>query len=161
MISAELINNIRNLSIIEVANLVYRDPLTGLLNRRAFEASRASMVALIDMDSLKWVNDNLGHRQGDRYLKELGTMLSTYFSNDRVFRIAGDEFAVNGTTKTSLWESLSYLQETLTHFSFGVGRNLEEADKFLILDRNRREKSGARAPRGEAPRWGNFGRAAK
>ncbi|RMH01394.1 MAG: GGDEF domain-containing protein [Planctomycetota bacterium] len=84
-----------------------RDPLTGLLNRRAFDrfvaaefqrAARYGLplaLALLDLDSFKAVNDQLGHPTGDRVLAAFATLLASCArETDLVARIGGDEFAV-------------------------------------------------------------------
>jgi diguanylate cyclase (GGDEF)-like protein len=75
-----------------------------LYNRTYFDAelSRLSSgreapvgVIMIDMDTLKQVNDDLGHAAGDALLQRLGTLLkNTFRQGDVVARIGGDEFAV-------------------------------------------------------------------
>jgi diguanylate cyclase (GGDEF)-like protein len=91
----------------EVKALAFRDPLTGLLNRRAMERalnreiSRAkryrgdlSMV-FIDLDDFKKVNDTFGHDSGDEYLVyAASTMLRMARQSDIVSRFAGDEFVI-------------------------------------------------------------------
>lgn len=77
------------------------DPLTGALNRMAFErgfgmeAARASYgaVAVFDVDGLKEVNDLHGHRAGDRLLQHFAESLrSVLRPSDKLFRWGGDEF---------------------------------------------------------------------
>lgn len=83
------------------------DPLTGLLNRRAFyeraeeEIARARrsglplVVAYLDVDGFKEVNDRLGHETGDAVLVALARGLTGHVrSGDVVARLGGDEFAV-------------------------------------------------------------------
>src|SRR5829696_1833220 len=79
------------------------DPLTGLLNRRAFRARLAREVAepdaefaliLCDMDNLKRVNDSLGHEAGDLALRLLADALRTGLRRDDAYRLGGDEFAI-------------------------------------------------------------------
>jgi diguanylate cyclase (GGDEF)-like protein len=82
------------------------DNLTGLGNHRAFqedlrrEFSRAARhdealsLALIDVDDLKVVNDSNGHQRGDELLVGLAARLQTLRTEDRAYRIGGDEFAV-------------------------------------------------------------------
>ncbi|MFA9430322.1 diguanylate cyclase domain-containing protein [Egicoccus sp. AB-alg2] len=80
------------------------DALTGLLGRRPFApALRAALaapepdqwaLALIDLDDFKYINDRLGHRHGDRVLRELADSFQHLRETDLAFRIGGDEFAV-------------------------------------------------------------------
>ena len=80
------------------------DPLTQISNRRVFERTcedwvqtpRASFVlALIDVDDLKPVNDTHGHDAGDRVLYFVAQTLSRSLrAGDVIARIGGDEFAV-------------------------------------------------------------------
>jgi diguanylate cyclase (GGDEF)-like protein len=90
----------------QLAHHSLTDPLTGLLNRRGFEASwprvpsrsgaapRVTLV-LIDLDLFKGYNDVHGHHAGDDLLRWVGSELrATVRGNDSVARIGGDEFAV-------------------------------------------------------------------
>jgi diguanylate cyclase (GGDEF)-like protein len=85
-----------------------RDPLTGLGNRRAFEAHfehmwhlnkrhrRLLFLLIIDVDHFKRYNDLMGHLQGDQALKKLGKYLEskTRRAGDKACRIGGEEFVV-------------------------------------------------------------------
>lgn len=81
------------------------DLLTGLPNRRYFlelalralqsRTGRSGIVAYIDLDGFKSVNDRLGHAQGDALLCLFAeTALKTLRSRDIIARIGGDEFAI-------------------------------------------------------------------
>jgi len=83
------------------------DGLTGLLNRRSLdqmittEISRHSRyggifsLIILDLDSLKTVNDEYGHLAGDELLKQIGSiMLGAIRGADQAFRYGGDEFAI-------------------------------------------------------------------
>ena len=87
--------------------LADRDPLTKLLNRRAFvrrledAAGRARLsgrplsLLYCDLDGFKTVNDTRGHAEGDRVLCAFGRLLvATVRHDDAVFRMGGDEFAL-------------------------------------------------------------------
>ena len=89
--------------------LAYRDPLTGLLNRRAlderaaqaFEVAPRSVrtvtVVSLDINRLKHVNDTLGHLAGDQLIQSVARALTTEFSRlagSLVARVGGDEFTV-------------------------------------------------------------------
>ncbi len=84
-----------------------RDPLTGLLNHRAFhnrlheEADRAQRdgrtlaIAVIDMDNFKFFNDAYGHQAGDEVLRTVASALANVCrSYDTLARFGGDEFAL-------------------------------------------------------------------
>ena len=79
------------------------DPLTGIMNRSAFEGlkdflkQRPKPMALIllDIDRFKGINDTYGHEMGGKVLQKVGHLLSGYFrSGDYPVRIGGDEFIV-------------------------------------------------------------------
>ncbi|WP_234305389.1 diguanylate cyclase domain-containing protein [Deinococcus ficus] len=79
------------------------DPLTGLRSRQSLDdVLRAQAlhpdtfaVVVIDLDRFKEVNDEHGHLEGDRVLKEVAWALKAHTRDtDQVFRIGGDEFLV-------------------------------------------------------------------
>ena len=85
--------------------LAFKDPLTGLANRAAFQAAFDEAVTaakdesfglvMIDLDFFKQVNDAMGHDAGDAVLKGLAGQLRRAFrQSDVVARLGGDEFAV-------------------------------------------------------------------
>ncbi|TNM62414.1 bifunctional diguanylate cyclase/phosphodiesterase [Streptomyces sp. NP160] len=89
------------------ASFARRDHLTGLLNRRSFEeavdeavadAERTGspvVLALLDVDHFKGVNDSRGHAVGDELLRHLASHLVEHLPGEaRVARLGGDEFAV-------------------------------------------------------------------
>ncbi|EFL49678.1 diguanylate cyclase [Solidesulfovibrio fructosivorans JJ]] len=91
----------------EVRQLADIDPLTGLQNRRGFEAAFAkelreaadagswTSLALVDIDHFKTVNDRYGHALGDEALRTLARIVSRELrGGDLVARIGGDEFCV-------------------------------------------------------------------
>jgi diguanylate cyclase len=83
------------------------DPLTGLVNRREFEArlSRAvdgsarggqtHVLMYVDLDRFKLVNDTLGHMVGDRVLREVADLIEKQVrATDTAARLGGDEFGI-------------------------------------------------------------------
>lgn len=88
-------------------NEVLTDPLTELLNRRAFDQNldhavrqwerhrRAFVLVLGDVDHFKLINDRFGHPVGDEVLRHLAVRIrSALRKSDLAFRIGGEEFAV-------------------------------------------------------------------
>jgi diguanylate cyclase (GGDEF)-like protein len=88
-------------------SLSLTDELTGLNNRRGFailatgllkfarRANHPICLMYIDMDSLKHINNTLGHAEGDIALTHFARILTeTYRDSDVIARMGGDEFAV-------------------------------------------------------------------
>jgi len=149
----KLRNKIAKASTDELLDLIYRDELTGIFNRRAFMESQMRCVVIADLDSLKYLNDSLGHRIGDLALQDLAGTLISRFSPDRVFRLSGDEFVVTGEDPRELREGLDSLQRQFPVFSYGMGCDLDIADQELRINKRQREAEGLRAPRGVRPPW--------
>ncbi|UQN10753.1 sensor domain-containing diguanylate cyclase [Deinococcus sp. QL22] len=91
----------------ELSHLALNDPLTGLPNRmhqrqhlsqamrRAERAGERVVLALLDLNGFKGVNDTLGHAAGDALLVQVGQRLrDTLATSDLVARLGGDEFTV-------------------------------------------------------------------
>ncbi len=87
--------------------LVTTDELTGVLNRRGFEAElkrvldlarrhgETGVLLFVDLDGFKRVNDVYGHAAGDAVLREVAALLKQNVRrSDVVARIGGDEFVV-------------------------------------------------------------------
>jgi diguanylate cyclase (GGDEF)-like protein len=112
----------------QIAN---RDPLTGIGNRRAFDAAlrrelekrRASggrregddeplALLVVDLDDFKTINDDHGHQTGDAVLRQIAERARAVLrSTDTLARIGGDEFAViapgaHGDVAESLAEAI-------------------------------------------------------
>ncbi|ACI19792.1 diguanylate cyclase [Dictyoglomus thermophilum] len=96
----------------ELKKISNTDSLTGLYNRRGFitlaehtmslaKRLRKNLILIfIDLDNMKWINDNLGHNVGDLALKETADILKkTFRENDLIARIGGDEFVVLGVVE--------------------------------------------------------------
>lgn len=97
-----------------------RDPLTGLLNRRAFQHNALGMmlarrgidahlvVLLIDLDNFKGLNDERGHAAGDHALVQVAqALLSAAEDRAVVARSGGEEFLLAGTSASCNAVSLS------------------------------------------------------
>lgn len=156
--NTQLSNRISTMTQIELYNELYRDPLIGCLNRRAFTLTTANQdqfcfLAIIDLDSLKWINDNRGHEEGNEALRRLAHGLINQFGEDNVFRLGGDEFAVICPHVMDLRARLDFLSRRMPTFTYGMGITLNCADIHLRSNKVYREKMKFRAPRGECPPW--------
>lgn len=92
----------------EVITQSYKDTVTGLLNRRAFDAlytqltetKRPFGLFFVDIDGFKKINDTYGHPVGDTILQQVGSFLPISIRQDKerqpdiVARVAGDEFGI-------------------------------------------------------------------
>ena len=91
----------------ELRYLATTDPLTGLLNRRAFMAMLAGeltrsqrlrsrfTVLMLDIDHFKQINDSHGHPAGDAVLVHVAALLTEQLRGiDKLARIGGEEFAI-------------------------------------------------------------------
>lgn len=88
----------------EYRYLAYRDPLTALPNRRAFDDRMIALsnppgqhnaLLVIDVDEFKEINDTQGHDAGDSLLVRLGQAIrGAVRTGDTVARVGGDEFTV-------------------------------------------------------------------
>jgi diguanylate cyclase (GGDEF)-like protein len=119
--------------------LSHEDPLTGLANRRRWDAELASAcaearargeevaVVLLDVDHFKAVNDRHGHAGGDEVLRQVAALLrGRVRGEDLVARLGGDELAVlmPGTTlarAVELAERLRAAAAALQPAGFGPG----------------------------------------
>jgi len=87
----------------ELEDICYHDSATGLYNRLQynrlcdkFADGCENSVGLIfaDLNRLKYINDNYGHAQGDKYIKDFALMLAAQFGSEYSYRLSGDEFIV-------------------------------------------------------------------
>jgi diguanylate cyclase (GGDEF)-like protein len=106
LVTARLLSEVR--ALLKHEQLLARsDPLTGLLNPRAFAHEATKVLALarrhqhllsllyVDVDDFKRVNDRLGHETGDRLLRRIAHELAGGVrASDLLARVGGDEFAV-------------------------------------------------------------------
>jgi diguanylate cyclase (GGDEF)-like protein len=79
--------------------LAYRDALTGLPSRRAFDDALQRLdgpcaIAMVDVDRFKMVNDRHGHDVGDQVLRMVAGALGRVGLGGRAFRYGGEEFAL-------------------------------------------------------------------
>ena len=101
-----------------------RDPLTGLWNRRGFEARvdeiagqhDFSALAILDLDHFKAINDTYGHQTGDDVLRQFAhRLVGTLRRGDLIARWGGEEFLVllSGATVREATHILNRLGQTM------------------------------------------------
>ena len=106
-------------------NLSIHDPLTSVMNRRAFDFSAGQYIGrsgkneasflFIDIDYFKQVNDSFGHEAGDRILTEFSAALRELFGDSGyIARYGGDEFVVlvKSADKKRISDKLALLQKS-------------------------------------------------
>lgn len=122
-VSARL-DNLNNINtIVDQAN---RDYLTGLYNRRhlfnvgtaLYESARRDhirlMVAILDIDFFKKINDTMGHEAGDIVLKSVAAELKCLLrKSDIVARIGGEEFCIVAVNVDSPFDLLEKIRQRI------------------------------------------------
>lgn len=120
------------------------DPLTGLMNRRAFLAtaigrSGPQTFHLIDIDHFKSVNDTLGHDGGDEVLRAFARALRTITpAGALVARVGGEEFALltDGSASIDPERVLTRLRATRMPFDLTVTASIGSCTGPLATERD-------------------------
>jgi diguanylate cyclase (GGDEF)-like protein len=150
LIAAEMFNAMKN----GESELFYKathDNLTGISNRSLFydnlrqrltQASRRQeefAIITLDMDGLKEINDNYGHRAGDAAIREVALRInSTLGEKDTVSRLGGDEFGIIVANLVDQDEFKSLIQkidfEITKYFQFeGQNINLRASIGYALF----------------------------
>lgn len=91
--------------ILKQSDLAMHDDLTGLRNNRGMQTyldecianagrSRDIAVIFVDVDRLKWINDQLGHQAGSVAIRQTAEVLNSSMTAGQAFRFGGDEFVL-------------------------------------------------------------------
>jgi two-component system, cell cycle response regulator len=126
---------------LQLRSLSLLDELTGLHNRRGFitlaeqrlkltsrQGVRSSLI-FIDVDNLKYVNDNFGHREGDYALQQIACLLRECFrESDIIGRLGGDEFCILLSQSGETGDLL--VRKRLFQL---IGRSNENSGRFYAL----------------------------
>ncbi len=110
-----------------VESLAYKDALTGVQNKAAYDVFVEEMnvdislgkgrfaLIMVDLNYLKKINDTFGHEIGNRYILNLCSKITALFEMDTIYRIGGDEFivTVRGEAYDRREELLAQLRESL------------------------------------------------
>lgn len=139
-------------------------PLTGLGNKVAWQrVAKKAHIAALDADSLKWVNDNLGHEAGDQMLGLIGNALRD--AGLEAYHVSGDEYWAQADDAAALREGLDKARAAITKavvgndkwslkglsFSYGIANNEAAAEEGMHHEKESREKAGLRPARGSTP----------
>lgn len=150
----------------ELRTEILTDERTGLGSNKSWRTrTPKKFVASVDLDSLKFVNDNMGHGAGDKMIAMVGDALRQAGVADDSYHISGDEFYVEADNALALRKALAQAQAWLSEqtvegdagnlrgpsFSYGIDKDLNSAEAKLQQDKQTRERTGQRAARGERP----------
>ncbi len=117
----------------EARELSERDPLTGLYNRRVLEkiadniikltASKTAsvVVAVVDLDHFKRINDTFGHHIGDQVLVQFSKLIvATFRTADCIARYGGEEFVLvlPYSSERNAKEALYRLRDSVIRFDW-------------------------------------------
>lgn len=138
---------------LHLEQIATQDTLTGVPNRyqleerlniacaRALRDQRILAIVLLDIDGFKEVNDSLGHRAGDRLLREIVTRLHDVLrASDTIVRLAGDEFILLLEKLHSPRDLEDVLQRILLALNIRIG-----VDNHRFCDDLRRALAGCPA----------------
>lgn len=129
----------------EMQHLADHDSLTGLRNRRRFDADLAALagttergvveIIVCDLDGFKAINDRLGHHAGDAVLITTATDLQAAVGDHAtVYRTGGDEFCVISRPGRRIAEAVRTAMETDGRGSVGVAAwPVDEADPHSVV----------------------------
>lgn len=143
----------------ELERMSYRDQLTGFGNRYAMEDYTEQTdendklgIVFCDVTGLKRVNDNEGHKAGDRYIVRACECMRRAFSPHGMFRIGGDELLIlcRGIGEGELEERVASLREYLKESSVimavgkvwaedsreGINHMINRAEKLMYEDKS-------------------------
>ena len=138
-----------------INNLLFRDALTGLYNRRFInnkldeivgraDDNNAIGVALIDIDYFKKINDTYGHQVGDAVLKQIASIMDNILSggyrNNHFFlgRFGGEEFLVifENISKEELIEIANHIVEEIASSEFeGIKEHVTISIGIAVAER--------------------------
>lgn len=151
-------------------DMAYKDCLTGVKNRNAFEEyvsevqsvqDKTIVCVSIDINNLKHVNDEIGHHAGDLLIKSAGKLLEKVFGSEAgIYRVGGDEFIVIAEDKDDNWIFKRLMEmETFSDkirnelefpFDYALGLSsgkatsireiLKKADTEMYIDKSKQKK---------------------
>lgn len=123
----------------KLRRIALTDELTGLYNRRAYYEDTKqidydnTVYVSIDVNGLKYVNDNLGHSAGDELIKGASDVLQSVFNTyGIVYRVGGDEFiVVLQSTPEQMDILIQELEEAVSNWSGGLVDRMSMAKGYV------------------------------
>jgi diguanylate cyclase (GGDEF)-like protein len=119
----------------ELESAAYYDTLTGTYSRlfgmntleEWLARKQHFVLAFVDMDNLKYVNDTFGHNEGDAYILHVTQMLRSFDHRAIISRLGGDEFMILAPdwTKEEANTKLEAIREML------VGESTEQYNRSI------------------------------
>jgi len=166
----------------ELFDFVMHDPRTGLGSKIAYEeAPKKRVQGMVDMDALKWTNDNIDYESGSVLIQSMGKALKDAGfgeagSSIEAYMVGGDEARIQGNSREEVDKALEkatllFRQTTIEAelpdgtriilknpgFSYGVAESDDlafaqsESERLLHAHKAEREATGVRPARGERP----------
>ncbi len=135
--------------------LSFFDTHSGLKNRNAYLehikayselAPQTLGVIVLDIKSLKIINDLHGYEYGDRIILDLATLLKSSFHTPHIYRLGGDEFVVlcEDLLETEFEDTISDFQTLMKTQSFelnlGYAFNIMQHDEHFVVNFNERSQ---------------------
>lgn len=123
--------------------IAYKDNLTKIANRYALDSDLKEIdikdicFVSLDLNNLKYYNDNFGHSYGDKLIKEASKILEKTYGN--VYRVGGDEFLVLLKNKSleELFELKQEMRQNIdTYNKNHIGIILEIASGCSVYNEN-------------------------
>lgn len=129
-----------------INSLAYRDALTGVKNKAAYQDAERRIeeqmrnsrpefaVVVLDINNLKIINDHYGHDFGDLFIIDACRLICKSFLHSPVYRIGGDEFAVilEGADYANYRSILEAFQSAIDEYNQS---NQGYPDKYLSIAR--------------------------
>jgi len=150
----------------ELIEIATHDELTGLPNRHAYElAPKKRVVAMADLEGLKWINDNIGHAAGDELIRRVADILGEHGLDAYRMGQGADEFIAQFDSTEQADRAMARINDALRRspiraegrqvqgfqLSWGIGPDFETADARMNAAKAELQQAGLRACRGEQP----------
>jgi diguanylate cyclase (GGDEF)-like protein len=136
-------------------SLAYRDELTGLRSRRAFNDALAVLkppyaIAAVDIDHFKSINDTYGHDSGDQVLRLVASRLAGVSGGGESYRVGGEEFTILFPARNAqeIFAHLELLRMNIESCSFRLRKN---EDRRKTPRESDRRTAAASKPKTKAP----------